>query len=153
MARIKSPITARLKLRLRGGQASAAPPVGSTLGQYGVNMNDFIAPFNDQTKDRPGEMLTVHLFVHEDRRMSWRIVGAATDELIRQALGVDKGSGQPNSQPLDKKLSAANLDSIAKAKLPDANTDNLDSIKRMVAGTARSMGVELADDVDIQGQS
>ena len=149
MAKIKSPITARLKLRLRGGQASAAPPVGSTLGQYGVNMNDFISPFNDQTKDRGGEMLTVHLFVHEDRKMSWRIVGAATDELIRQALGVDKGSGLPNSEKLDQKLSAADLESIAKTKMVDANTDNLDSVKKMVAGTARSMGVELADDAGV----
>lgn len=149
MAKTQTPITARLKLRLRGGQASAAPPVGSTLGQYGVNMNDFISPFNEQTKDRGGETLTVHLFIHEDRTMSWRVVGAATDELIRQALGVDKGSGQPNSQKLDKKLSAADLESIAKTKMADANTDNLDSIKRMVAGTARSMGVELDDGVEL----
>ena len=150
MAKNNSPVTARLKLRLRGGQASPAPPVGSTLGQYGVNMNDFISPFNDQTKDRGGEVLTVHLFIHEDRTMSWRVVGAATDELIRQALGVDKGSGQPNSQKLDQKLSAASLESIAQTKLADTNADNLDSVKKMVAGTARSMGVELADDVDIQ---
>lgn len=149
MAKPQTPITARLKLRLRGGQASAAPPVGSTLGQYGVNMNDFISPFNDQTKDRGGEMLTVHLFIHEDRTMSWRVVGAATDELIRQALGVDKGSGQPNSQKLDQKLSAADLESIAQTKLTDTNADNLDSVKKMVAGTARSMGVELADDVEL----
>lgn len=149
MAKPQTPITARLKLRLRGGQASAAPPVGSTLGQYGVNMNDFISPFNNQTKDRGGEMLTVHLFIHEDRTMSWRVVGAATDELIRNALGVDKGSGQPNSQKLDQKLSAADLDSIAQAKLADSNTDNLDSVKKMVAGTARSMGVELADDIEL----
>ena len=149
MAKFQTPITARLKLRLRGGQASAAPPVGSTLGQYGVNMNDFISPFNDQTKDRGGEMLTVHLFIHEDRTMSWRVVGAATDELIRQALGVDKGSGQPNSQKLEQKLSAADLESIAQTKLADTNADSLKSVKKMVAGTARSMGVELADDVDI----
>ena len=151
MAQPKLKVTARLKLRLRGGQASAAPPVGSTLGQYGVNMNDFIAPFNEQTQDRVGQMLTVHINVHADRTMTWRLVGIPTDDLIRQALGVDKGSGKPNSEKLDQKLSAADLESIAKTKMVDANTNNLDSVKKMVAGTARSMGVELADDVDIQG--
>ena len=85
-----NPIKANLKMRIRGGQASAAPPVGSTLGQYGVNMMDFINPFNDETKDRGGEDLTVHLTIYDDRSMKWRIVGAATDELIRAALGVQK---------------------------------------------------------------
>ena len=143
------PVTARLKLRLRAGQATPAPPVGSTLGQYGVNMNDFIAPFNEQTQSRAGEMLTVHINVHADRTMTWRLVGLATDELILQALGVDKGSGQPNREPLEAKLTDADLTAIARTKLPDANTDNLESIRRMVAGTARSMGVELADDVKL----
>ena len=146
---VRPPVTAHLKLRLRGGQASAAPPVGSTLGQYGVNMIDFINPFNEQTKDRGEEVLTVHIDVHSDRTMSWRLVGAATDELIRQAIGVDKGSGQPNSKPLEAKLSAKDLEAIAQAKMPDVNSDNLDSVQRMVAGTARSMGVELADDVQL----
>ncbi len=143
------PVTAHLKLRLRAGQATPAPPVGSTLGQYGVNMNDFIVPFNEQTQSRAGEMLTVHINVYADRTMTWRLVGPATDELIRQALGVDKGSGQPNRQSLEAKLTNADLTAIAQAKLPDANTDNLESVRRMVAGTARSMGVELADDVKL----
>ena len=146
MAQPQVKVTARLKLRLRGGQASAAPPVGSTLGQYGVNMNDFIGPFNDQTQDRAGQLLTVHINVHADRTMTWRLVGLATDDLIRQALGVDKGSGKPNSEPLEARLSDKDLTAIAEAKLADANTDKLDSVKRMVAGTARSMGVKLADD-------
>ena len=138
-----SPIKARLKLRLKAGAASAGPPVGSTLGQYGVNMMDFINPFNDQTKDQAGRSLTVHIFVHEDRQMTWRIVGPATDELIRQALAVDKGSGRPNRDKLARKLSQAQLTSIAQAKMVDSNSRNLDSVKRMVAGTARSMGVEI----------
>lgn len=140
-----NPITANIKMKIRAGQASAAPPVGSTLGQYGVNMMDFINPFNDQTKDRQGEELTVHISIHEDRSMSWRVVGAPTDDLIRQALGVQKGSGEPNKTKLDKKLTQAQLTEIAEKKAEDMNTNRIDSVKKMVAGTARSMGVEIAD--------
>jgi large subunit ribosomal protein L11 len=136
-------VRASLKLKIRGGQANAAPPVGSTLGQYGVNMMDFINPFNDETKDRMGQMLTVHITIYEDRSMSWRIVGTPTDELILAALKVDKGSGEPNKAKLDKKLSRGQLSEIAETKATDMNTNDLDAVKKMVAGTARSMGVEV----------
>jgi large subunit ribosomal protein L11 len=142
MAETKT-VRASLKLKIRGGQANAAPPVGSTLGQYGVNMMDFINPFNDETKDRMGQMLTVHITIYEDRSMSWRIVGTPTDELILAALKVDKGSGEPNKAKLDKKLSRGQLSEIAETKATDMNTDDLDAVKKMVAGTARSMGVEV----------
>jgi large subunit ribosomal protein L11 len=136
-------VKASLKLKIRGGQASAGPPVGSTLGQYGVNMMDFVNPFNDQTKDRQGQMLTVHITIYDDRTMSWWIVGTPTDELILAALKVDKGSGEPNKTKLDKKLSRSQLQEIAEAKAADMNTGDVEAIKKMVAGTARSMGVEV----------
>jgi large subunit ribosomal protein L11 len=136
-------VTANLKMRIRGGQASAAPPVGSTLGQYGVNMMDFINPFNEQTKDQMGKNLTVHISIYDDRSMSWRFVGEATDELIRGALKIDKGSGRPNSEKVSKKLSDSQLTQIAEAKAKDMNTDDIPAVKKMVAGTARSMGVEI----------
>lgn len=136
-------IRANLKLKIRAGQASAAPPVGSTLGQYGVNMMDFINPFNEQTKPKMGQVVTVHITVYDDRTMAWRIVGTPTDELIMAALKVDKGSGEPNKVKLEKKLSDAQLSEIAKAKAEDMNTQDIDGIKKMVAGTARSMGVEI----------
>ncbi|HET9850721.1 MAG TPA: 50S ribosomal protein L11 [Candidatus Saccharimonadales bacterium] len=136
-------LRATLKMKIRGGQASAAPPVGSTLGQYGVNMMDFINPFNDQTKDRMGQNLTVHIRIYEDRSMDWRIVGTPTDELILSALKVDKGSGEPNKTKLEKKLSQTQLTEIAQAKAEDMNSDDVESVKKMVAGTARSMGVEV----------
>jgi len=136
-------IRANLKIKIRGGQASAAPPVGSTLGQYGVNMMDFINPFNEQTKDRMGQMLTVHIIIYEDRAMTWRVVGTPTDELILAALGVDKGSGEPNKLKLEKKLSQSQLAEIAEAKILDMNTDNIEAIKKTIAGTARSMGIEV----------
>jgi large subunit ribosomal protein L11 len=136
-------IKANLKLRIRGGQASAAPPVGSTLGQYGVNMMDFIGPFNEQTKDLMGKNLTVHLTVFDDRSMQFRFVGEATDDLIKAALKVDKGSGRPNSEKVTKKLTDAQLTEIATAKAGDMNTSDITAVKKMVAGTARSMGVEV----------
>lgn len=130
-------------MKVRGGQASAAPPVGSTLGQYGVNMMDFINPFNEQTKDKMGQSLTVHITIYDDRTMSWRVVGTPTDELILSALKVDKGSGEPNKTKLEKKLSKGQLREIAEAKAEDMNTEDVEAIMKMVAGTARSMGVEV----------
>jgi len=136
-------IKANLKMKIRGGQASAGPPVGSSLGQYGVNMMDFVNPFNEQSKDRMGQMVTVHITIYDDRTMSWRIVGTPTDELILAALKVDKGSGEPNKTKLEKKLNQTQLKDIAEAKAADMNTDDVEAIKKMVAGTARSMGIEV----------
>jgi large subunit ribosomal protein L11 len=136
-------IKANLKMKIKGGQASAAPPVGSTLGQYGVNMMDFIGPFNDATKDKMGQSLTVHITIYEDRTMGWRFVGTPTDDLIRAALKIDKGSGVPNKEKISKKLSQAQLREIAETKIIDMNADSVESVMKMVAGTARSMGVEI----------
>lgn len=134
-------VKANLKMKIRAGQASAAPPVGSGLGQHGVNMMDFINPFNDQTKEMQGQMVTVHITIFDDRTMSWRVVGEPTDDKIRKALGIDKGSGRPNSEKVSKKLTDAMLTKIAEEKAADMNTDDVDAVKKMVAGTARSMGV------------
>src|SRR5574337_2005048 len=123
-------VKANLKMKIRGGQASAAPPVGSTLGQYGVNMMDFVTPFNDETKDRMGQSLTVHITIFDDRTMNWRIVGTPTDELILSALKVEKGSGEPNKTKLEKKLSRGQLKDIAEAKAQDMNTQDVEEIGR-----------------------
>jgi large subunit ribosomal protein L11 len=136
-------VKANLKMKLRAGQASAAPPVGSTLGQYGVNMMDFINPFNDATREMQGATVTAHITVYEDRTISFRVVGAPTDDLIRAKLGIQKGSGKPNSEKLAQKLSQKDLTEIAEAKAHDMNADDVEAIKKMVAGTARSMGVEV----------
>lgn len=136
-------VKANLKMRIPAGRASAAPPVGSTLGQHGVNMMDFINPFNDQTKDMQGQTLTVHITIYEDRTMSWRVVSMPTDDRIRTALGIQKGSGRPNSEKIAKKLSDAQLTKIAEEKAMDMNTEDIAAVKKMVAGTARSMGVEV----------
>lgn len=130
-------------MKIKAGQASAAPPVGSTLGQYGVNMMDFINPFNDATRDMMGQTVTAHIVIYEDRTMDFRVVGAPTDDLIRAKLGIDKGSGKPNSEKIAKKLSDNALTEIAEAKAKDMNTDDVAAVKKMVAGTARSMGVQI----------
>ena len=136
-------VKANLKMKIRAGQASAAPPVGSSLGQHGVNMMDFINPFNDQTKDMQGQTVTVHITIYDDRTMSWRVVGMPTDDRIRAELKIDKGSGRPNSEKVSKKLTDAQLTKIAEEKAADMNTDDIPAVKKMVAGTARSMGVEV----------
>lgn len=136
-------VKANLKMKIPAGRASAAPPVGSTLGQYGVNMMDFINPFNEQTKDMQGDIVTAHITVYDDRSMSFRVVSAPADDLIRKALKIDKGSGKPNTEKISKKLSQSALTEIATTKAKDMNTDDIEAVKKIVAGTARSMGVEV----------
>ena len=136
-------VIGNLKLRIPAGRATAGPPVGSTLGQWGLNMMDFINPFNEQTKDMQGQTVTVHIQIWSDRTMTFRVVGTPTDDLIRAALKVDKGSGRPNTEKLSKKLSQSQLTSIAETKAKDMNTEDVEAVKKMVAGTARSMGVEV----------
>ena len=135
-------VKANLKMKIPAGKASAAPPVGSTLGQYGVNMMDFINPFNDATRELKG-IITAHITVYDDRTMSFRVVAEPTDDRIRAALGIKKGSGKPNSEKLPQKLSQAQLTQIAEEKMRDMNADDIEAVKKMVAGTARSMGVEI----------
>jgi large subunit ribosomal protein L11 len=136
-------VKANLKMKIPAGRASAAPPVGSTLGQYGVNMMDFINPFNDATKDMQGATVTAHITVYDDRSMDFRVVGMPTDDRIRAELGIQKGSGRPNTEKVSKKLSQAQLRKIAEEKAHDMNADDVEAIMKMVAGTARSMGVEV----------
>lgn len=139
----EKPIRANLKMKIPAGRASAAPPVGSTLGQYGVNMMDFINPFNDRTKDLQGATVTAHITIYTDKTMKFRVVGMPTDDRIRAALGIQKGSGKPNTEKISKKLSQADLQKIAEDKASDMNTEDVEAVKKMVAGTARSMGVEV----------
>src|SRR3954465_10073295 len=102
-------VRANLKMKIPAGRASAAPPVGSTLGQYGVNMMDFINPFNDATKDMQGATVTAHITIYTDKTMKFRVVGMPTDDRIRAELGIKEGSGKPNSEKLPQKLTDAQL--------------------------------------------
>jgi len=142
MAKNVKTITANIKMRVPAGQASAGPPVGSTLGQYGVNMMDFVTPFNEKTKDLQGQILTVHISIYNDKSMNWRVVTQATDERIRAAAGIDKGSGRPHEDKVAK-LTKAQVEEIAKDKMLDMNANDLEAAVKQIAGTARSMGVEV----------
>lgn len=136
-------VKANLKMKIPAGKATAAPPVGSILGQYGVNMMDFINPFNEQTKDMGNVTVTAHIAIYEDRTMDFRVIGAPADDLIRAKLGIEKGSGKPNTEKVSKKLTDKMLTEIAEAKMNDMNSDDIEAVKKIIAGTARSMGVEI----------
>lgn len=135
-------ITANLKLRIPAGKASAGPPVGSTLGQYGLNMMDFINPFNDQTKDLMGSDVIVHLQIFDDRSFTFNVIGEPADDLIRKAAGIKKGSGIPHKEKVGK-ITDAQLTEIAEKKMSYLNANDIEAAKKVIAGTARSMGVEV----------
>ena len=137
-------VIGNLKLRIPAGRATAGPPVGSTLGQWGLNMMDFINPFNEATKDLMGKNVIVHIRVFEDRTFDWKSLGQPVDDLIRETIKIEKGSGKPNVEKVGK-ISRAQLEEIAKAKMEQLNAVDLDGAVKIVAGTARSMGVEVTD--------
>ena len=133
-----------LKLRIPAGRATAGPPVGSTLGQWGLNMMDFINPFNEATKDLMGKDVIVHIRVFEDRTFDWKSLGQPVDDMIREAIKISKGSGKPNVDKVGK-ITRAQLEEIAGKKMEQLNAVDLDGAVKVVAGTARSMGVEVID--------
>ena len=137
-------VIGNLKLRIPGGKATAGPPVGSTLGQWGLNMMDFINPFNEATKDFQGKDVIAHLTVYEDHTFDWKCLGRPADDLIREKAGAQKGSGKPNTEKVGK-IKRADLEEIAKEKMEQLNAIDLEGAVKVIAGTARSMGVEVED--------
>ena len=137
-------VIGNLKLRIPGGKATAGPPVGSTLGQWGLNMMDFINPFNEKTKDFMGKNVIVHIRVFEDRTFDWTCLGQPVDDLIREAIKIEKGSGKPNTDKVGK-ITKAQLQEIAEKKMDQLNAVDIEGAIKVVAGTARSMGVEVVD--------
>lgn len=137
-------IIGNLKLRIPAGRATAGPPVGSTLGQWGLNMMEFINPFNDATKADMGKDVIVHIQVFEDRTFTWKSLGQPVDDMIRAAAGIQKGSAKPHTDKVGK-ITRAQAEEIAKAKMEQLNAIDLEGAVKVVAGSARSMGVELVD--------
>ena len=133
-------IIGNLKLRIPGGKASAGPPVGSTLGQWGLNMMDFINPFNDATKEYQGKDVIVHIQVYEDRTFTWNCIGRPVDDLILEKVGIKKGSGKPHSDKVGK-ISQKDLEEIAESKMKMLNANDVKAAAKIIAGTARSMGI------------
>lgn len=137
-------VIGNLKLRIPAGRATAGPPVGSTLGQWGLNMMDFINPFNEATKDLNGKNVIVHLQVYEDRTFSWKSLGQPVDDMIRDRIGIAKGSGKPHTDKVGK-ITRAQIAEIAEIKKDQLNAIDEEGRFKVIAGTARSMGVEIAD--------
>ena len=137
-------VIGNLKLRIPGGKATAGPPVGSTLGQWGLNMMDFINPFNDKTKEFAGKNVIVHIRVFDDRTFDWACLGQPVDDLIREELKLQKGSGRPNTEKVGS-ITREQLEKIANIKMKQMNAVDLEGAIKTVAGTARSMGVTIAE--------
>lgn len=135
-------VKANLKMRVPAGRATAGPPVGSILGQHGLNLMEFVQSFNDKTKDLMGRDVIVHLKVYEDRTYDYTVIGQPVDEMIRDALKLKKGSGKPHSEKVGT-ITRAQLEEIAKAKMDTLNANDIEAAIKTVAGTARSMGVEV----------
>lgn len=133
-----------IKLNVPAGSATAAPPVGTALGPHGLPIMDFVKAFNEKTADQQGNILPVVITVYEDRTFSFIVKKPPVAEMIKKALGLEKGSGTPG-KAIVSKLSKAQATKIAEDKMEDLNTKRLDSAIRIVQGTARSMGIEATE--------
>lgn len=135
-------ITAKVKLQCPGGQATPAPPVGPALGQHGVNIADFVKRFNDQTRDRMGMILPVEISIYKNRSFTFIIKSPPASVLIKMELKLQSGSKTPGREGVGK-ISQAQLEKIAKVKMNDLNSGSIEAAARVIAGTARSMGVKV----------
>ncbi len=135
-------VLTNIKLQAVGGQASPAPPVGPALGQHGVNIMEFVKSFNAQTQGDAGTIIPVVITVYEDRSFTFVTKSPPAAVLIKQAIGLDKGSAEPHREKVGK-ISPDQIREIAEKKLPDLNAHDVDEATKIIAGTARSMGVEV----------
>jgi large subunit ribosomal protein L11 len=135
-------VLTQLKLQIPAGGATPAPPVGPALGQQGLNIMEFVNAFNAKTKEQAGTILPVVITVYEDRSFDFVVKRPPAAVLIKEALKLEKGSGIPNKNKVGK-LTKAQIEEIAKIKMPDLNTDDLEAAIKIIAGTARQMGVEI----------
>jgi large subunit ribosomal protein L11 len=142
MAAKKKKVIALVKLQIKAGQATPAPPVGTALGQHGVNIMDFCRQYNEATQQFAGQVIPVELTIYEDRSFTFVTKEPPAAELIKSAAGIEKGSAEPNRDKVAM-LSQAQVRQIAERKMADLNANDVDMAMRIIAGTARSMGVEV----------
>ena len=135
-------VLTQIKLQITAGQANPAPPVGPALGQHGVNIMEFCKAFNAQTQQDSGTIIPVVITVYEDRSFTFITNTPPAAVLIKQAIGLDKGSGEPNRNKVGK-VTKAQVKEIAELKMPDLNAHDVAAAMRMVEGTARSMGIKV----------
>jgi len=137
-------VKAKIKLQIQGGSATPAPPVGSSLGQHQVNIMEFCKAFNAQTAGRKGETVPVEITVYTDRTFEFRVKTSPTTELIKKRINLTKGSARPHEVKVGK-ISRKDVQEIAKIKMPDLNATNLEQAEKIVAGSARSIGIDVVD--------
>ncbi len=135
-------VLTQIKLQVPGGAANPAPPVGPALGQHGVNIMEFCKTFNAQTQSDVGTIIPVVITVFEDRSFTFITKTPPAAVLIKQAIGIEKGSGEPNRAKVGK-ISKAQVREIAEKKMPDLNANDIDQATKIIEGTARSMGVDV----------
>jgi large subunit ribosomal protein L11 len=136
----KKKVAAVVKIQIPAGQATPAPPVGTALGPHGVAIMDFCKAYNEKTQDQRGSIVPVEITVYEDRSFTFVLKTPPTSTLVRQAAGIEKGSQAPGGKEAGS-ITEAQVEEIAKTKLPDLNANDLAAAKLQVAGTARSMGI------------
>ena len=137
-------IIAKIKLQIPAGQANPAPPVGPALGQHGINIQQFCQAFNEKTKDKMGEITPVELAVYEDRSYDFITKTPPAAELIKKYAKINKGSAKPATEKVGT-LTKEQIKEIAQIKLPDLNTDSLEAAMKIIAGTAKQMGIEIIE--------
>src|SRR5687767_1862698 len=135
-------ILTKLKLQLPAGQASAAPPVGPALGQHGVNIMQFVKAYNEKTAAQSGQIIPVEITVYQDRSFTFITKTPPAADLLKKAAGIPKGSGNPLKEK-NGTISPEKLRELAELKMPDLNANDIDSAMKIIAGTARSMGIEI----------
>lgn len=135
-------IVTKIKLQIRGGQANPAPPIGPALGQHGLNIAEFCSKFNEATRDKMGEVTPVEITIYNDRSYSFVLKTPPAAELIKKYAGVKAGSATPLTNKVGS-ITETQLEEIAKIKMPDLNAYNIESAKKIIAGTARQMGIEI----------
>jgi large subunit ribosomal protein L11 len=131
-----------LKLNLKAGEANPAPPVGPALGQHGVNIMDFCKQYNEKTKEKKGQVIPAEITIYEDRSFTFITKLPPVSEYIKKAAKIEKGSGKVGQETVGS-LKMAEVETIAKEKMADMNTDDLEKAKKIVMGSARSMGVKV----------
>ena len=141
MAKVKQ-LVGQAKLQCPGGQATPAPPVGTSLGKFGINLGQFVQQFNEKTREYNGTPIPVIVSVYSDRSFEFVLKSPPASALLKIAAGIAKGSGVPNKEKIAK-VTRAQVEDICRKKMQDLNASNLDSARRMVEGTARSMGIEV----------
>ena len=135
-------IKAKIKLQIPAGQATPAPPVGPALAPHGLNLAEFCKKFNDLTKNQTGFTIPVDVTIFEDRTYQFRLKTPPTADLLRKAIGIEKGSGEPNKKKVGK-VTREQIRKIAEQKMPDLNCDTIEAAMKIITGTAKQMGIEI----------